>query len=92
LDATGDPREALQPGTGPAHISWIRRLIVFPRQAPSTELWERQVTAFVSGRAARAVSASTQNQALSAILFLFEVAHRPDRMKHDGGACFTGAQ
>jgi site-specific recombinase XerD len=32
-----------------------------------------EVTAFLSGLAARGVSASTQNQALSSILFLYQV-------------------
>jgi hypothetical protein len=31
------------------------------------------VTAFLSGLASRGVSASTENQALSALLFLYEV-------------------
>jgi hypothetical protein len=37
------------------------------------ELRKRIVTAFLSSLAARSVSASTQNQALSALLFLYEV-------------------
>jgi site-specific recombinase XerD len=55
---------------------------------------EPEVTAFISGLATRGVSASTQNQALSAVLFLYEVvlgerldwmndivrAHRPLRL------------
>jgi site-specific recombinase XerD len=36
------------------------------------QLGEREVTAFVTSLAVRGVSASTQNQALSAILFLYE--------------------
>ena len=56
-----------------AYVAWIRRFIVFHGKRHPRELGEREVTAFVSSLAGRGVSASTQNQALSAILFLFEV-------------------
>ena len=59
--------------TEQAYIAWIRRFIVFHGKRHPRELGEREVTAFVSHLAERGVSASTQNQALSAILFLFEV-------------------
>src|SRR5712691_3959992 len=59
--------------TEQAYVAWIRRFIVFHGKRHPRELGEREVTAFVSSLAARGVSASTQNQALSAILFLFEV-------------------
>ena len=59
--------------TEQAYVSWIRRFIVFHGKRYPRELGEREVTAFVSSQAARGVSASTQNQALSAVLFLFEV-------------------
>jgi len=58
--------------TEEAYIAWIRRFIVFHGTRHPRELGEREVTAFVSHLAERGVSASTQNQALSAILFLFE--------------------
>jgi integron integrase len=58
--------------TEQAYVAWIRRFIVFHGKRHPRELGEREVTAFVSSLAERAVSASTQNQALSAILFLFE--------------------
>lgn len=54
--------------TEEAYVAWIRRFIVV-----NGNLGEREVTAFLSGLAARSVSASTQNQALSAILFLYGV-------------------
>jgi integron integrase len=57
--------------TEQAYVGWIRRFIVFHGKRHPRELGEREVTAFVSSLAARGVSASTQNQALSAILFLF---------------------
>jgi site-specific recombinase XerD len=59
--------------TEQAYIAWIRRFIVFHGTSHPRELGEREVTAFVSHLVERSVSASTQNQALSAILFLFEV-------------------
>jgi site-specific recombinase XerD len=59
--------------TEQAYTAWIRRFIVFHGKRHPRELGEREVTAFVSHLAERGVSASTQNQALSAILFLFDV-------------------
>ena len=59
--------------TEQAYIGWIRRFIVFHGKRHPRELGEREVTAFLSRLATRGVSASTQNQALSAILFLYEV-------------------
>lgn len=59
--------------TGQAYVAWIRRFIIFHGKRHPRELGEREVTAFVSSLATRGVSASTQNQALSAVLFLFEV-------------------
>ncbi|MGB7220185.1 MAG: integron integrase [Vicinamibacterales bacterium] len=59
--------------TEQAYVAWIRRFIVFHGKRHPQELGEREVTAYLSSLAARGVSASTQNQALSAILFLFEV-------------------
>ena len=59
--------------TEQAYVAWIRRFIVFHGRRHPRELGESDVTVFVSSLAERGVSASTQNQALSAILFLFEV-------------------
>jgi integron integrase len=59
--------------TESAYVAWIRRFIVFHRKRHPRELGEREVTAFLSNLAARKVSASTQNQALSAILFVYAV-------------------
>jgi Phage integrase, N-terminal SAM-like domain len=59
--------------TETAYVAWIRRFIVFHGKRHPRELGGPEVTAFVSSLAARGVSASTQNQALSAVLFLFEV-------------------
>jgi site-specific recombinase XerD len=59
--------------TEEAYVGWIRRFIVFHGKRHPRELGQEEVTAFVSQLAGRGVSASTQNQALSAVLFLFEV-------------------
>jgi site-specific recombinase XerD len=59
--------------TEDAYAGWIRRFIVGNGKRPPQELGEREVTQFLSNLAARGVSASTQNQALSVILFLYDV-------------------
>lgn len=82
------------PRTEEAYVGWIRRFIVFNAKRQPRELGAADVTAYLSSLAQRGVSASTQNQALSAILFLYEVvvgqrlewmnaivrAHRPVRL------------
>ena len=60
-----------------AYVGWIRRFIVFHGKRHPRDLGEQEVTAFLSGLAARGVSASTQNQALSAILFLYRLRGAP---------------
>jgi len=59
--------------TEQAYVGWIRRFIGFHQKRHPRELGEPHVTAFLSRLATDAVSASTQNQALSAILFLYDV-------------------
>ena len=59
--------------TEEAYIAWIRRFIVASGTRHPREMGETEVTAFLSRLAARGVAASTQNQALSAILFLYGV-------------------
>lgn len=59
--------------TEQAYVGWIRRFIVLSGKRHPRDMGEPEVTAFLSGLAARGVSASTQNQALSAILFLYGV-------------------
>jgi integron integrase len=61
------------PRTEEAYIHWIRRFIVHHDRRHPREMGAAEVSAFVSSLAARGVSASTQNQALSAVLFLYEV-------------------
>ena len=60
--------------TEEAYVGWIRRFIVFHGKRHPREMGEPEVTRFLTSLAAdRQVAASTQNQALSAILFLYGV-------------------
>jgi site-specific recombinase XerD len=59
--------------TEEAYGHWIRRFVYFYGRRHPRELGEAEVTAFLSYLAAeRNVAASTQNQALSALLFLYK--------------------
>ena len=56
-----------------AYVTWIRRYIVFHRKAHPSTLGAPEICAFLTWLATkRQVSASTQNQALAALLFLYE--------------------
>ena len=58
--------------TEEAYVFWVRRFIVFHGKRHPAEMGAPEVTAFLSHLAMeRRVSASTQNQALSALLFLY---------------------
>ncbi len=59
------------PRTEDAYLHWIRHFIVFHGKRHPATLTAADVTAFLSALATRGVSASTQNQALSALLFLY---------------------
>ncbi len=60
------------PRTEKAYAGWVLRLLRFHRGRLPPELGESEVSAFLSSLALDGnVSASTQNQALSAILFLY---------------------
>lgn len=61
------------PRTREAYVTWARRFIIFHGRRHPRELGAKEVTAFLSSVAAAGASASTQNQALSALLFLYEV-------------------
>ena len=59
--------------TESAYTGWIRRFIVFHGRRHPSEMGKTEVEAFLTHLAvARNVSAATQNQALSAILFLYK--------------------
>ena len=58
--------------TEAAYLGWIRRFILFHGKQHPAEMGAEEITRFLSSLATeRHVSASTQNQALSAILFLY---------------------
>jgi len=60
------------PRTEEAYVAWIRRFILFHRKTHPDSLGEADVTAFLTHLAvSEQVSASTQNQALGALLFLY---------------------
>jgi integron integrase len=55
-----------------AYVGWIRRFILFHHKRHPMEMGEKEVTEFLTHLAvAGHVAASTQNQALSALLFLY---------------------
>ncbi|MGH9367689.1 MAG: integron integrase, partial [Thermoanaerobaculia bacterium] len=58
--------------TEEAYVAWIRRFILFHRKRHPAEMGEAEINAFLSDLAVRGhVAASTQNQALAALLFLY---------------------
>jgi site-specific recombinase XerD len=70
-------REALRARHGSrrtekSYVAWIRRYILFHGKRHPAEMGAAEVTHFLSALAVRGnVAASTQNQALSALLFLY---------------------
>ena len=76
-------REAIRarhysPRTEEAYVHWIKRFIFFHNKRHPAEMGEAEIAAFLSSLASEShVSASTQNQAFNALLFLYqEVLHR----------------
>jgi integron integrase len=62
----------LSPRTETAYVAWIRRFILFHGKRHPDAMGESEIGAFLSSLASeRTVSASTQNQALAALLFLY---------------------
>jgi len=60
------------PRTEKAYVGWIRRYIFFHDKRHPAEMGAAEITRFLSALAVqRNVAASTQNQALSALLFLY---------------------
>ncbi len=58
--------------TETAYVNWVRRFVKFHRLRHPRDMGQQEVAAFLTHLAvARKVSASTQNQALCAILFLY---------------------
>jgi integron integrase len=59
--------------TEEAYVAWIRRFIVFHRKTHPAQMGASEISQFLTWLAVdRRVSASTQNQALSALLFLYK--------------------
>ncbi len=66
------PARHMSPRTERAYLGWIRRFILFQDRRHPRDLGKAEIEAFLSHLAiAGGVSASTQNQALSALLFLY---------------------
>ncbi len=65
--------------TEEAYTTWVKRFILFHNKRHPAEMGAPEIEAFLTHLAAdRHVAASTQNQALQAILFLYrEVLHQP---------------
>lgn len=61
--------------TEAAYCQWVKRFVFFHNVRNPAEMGEREINAFLSHLALKGkVSASTQNQALSALLFLYRNA------------------
>ena len=59
--------------TEESYVGWIKRFILFHGRRHPADLGEPEITGFLSALATeRHVSASTQNQALAALLFLYQ--------------------
>ncbi|MEW6753040.1 MAG: integron integrase [Candidatus Latescibacterota bacterium] len=61
----------LSPRTEEVYLGWMRRFYEFHGRRSPLELGAEHATAFLNALAARGVAASTQNQALAALLFLY---------------------
>jgi site-specific recombinase XerD len=65
--------------TEQAYVDWIRRFILFHDKRHPREMAEAEVTKFLTYLAREGrVAASTQNQALSALLFLYKEVLRQE--------------
>ena len=61
------------PRTEEAYVHWIKRFIFFHNKRHPAEMGEAEIAAFLSSLASEShVSASTQNQAFNALLFLYQ--------------------
>jgi integron integrase len=59
--------------TEQAYVDWIRRYILFHQKRHPNEMGEKEITRFLTHLAVeKSVAASTQNQAFSALLFLYQ--------------------
>jgi len=73
------------PRTEETYVHWIKRFIFFHNKRHPAEMGEKEIARFLSSLASEQhVSASTQNQALNAILFLYRHVLRKDIGYVDG--------
>jgi len=71
--------------TEEAYVGWIRRFILFHNKRHPAEMGESEVNQFLTHLAvSENVAASTQNQALSAILFLYQAVLETDLDRVEG--------
>ena len=74
------------PKTEDAYVGWIKRFIFFHNKRHPVEMGETEIGQFLSSLATDSrVSASTQNQALNALLFLYREVLGKDIGYVDGG-------
>src|SRR5262245_50638480 len=65
--------------TEKAYVGWIKRFIFFHGKRHPAEMGPVEITAFLSALATQdRVAASTQNQALAALIFLYRVVLERD--------------
>ncbi len=78
--------------TEQAYLRWIRQFILFHNKRHPSEMGRKEVSTVLSHLAVnRKVSASTQNQALSALLFLCHAPAR-GRLRYPHGTGVARAQ
>jgi len=71
--------------TEEAYVGWVRRFILFHNKRHPAEMGEAEINRFLTHLAvAENVAASTQNQALAAILFLYQAVLEKDLDRIDG--------
>jgi integrase len=71
--------------TEESYVHWIKRFIFFHSKRHPAEMGEKEIAKFLSSLASELhVSASTQNQALNAILFLYRDVVRKEIGYVDG--------
>ena len=67
------------PRTEQTYVGWIKRFIFFHNRRHPAEMGEQEIARFLSSLASESyVSASTQNQALNAVLFLYREVLRKE--------------
>jgi len=60
------------PRTEKAYLGWVRRYVLYYGEGRAEDLAEVEIATYLSALADSRVSASTQNQALAALLFLYQ--------------------